>query len=186
MGDNWKVADTMFRYNSIVEADKKKKAQMAYFNKIANLDPLQSANYGGSISFLTKYVKHAVERIENGPRSYVDPEDEFYQNDLELFCRSQAKELDNNVGWGCKLCDKRFKTIDFVVTHIKNKHQDKIDETYKMPSTQEWFRETFKKEMKKNMKNNYYFDPNKLMNQPGRKYHPNETSYYTGNRDWAN
>lgn len=39
--------------------------------------------------------------------------------------------------------------------------------------------------MKKSMKNNYYDDPNKLMNQPGRpKYHPNETSYYTGNRDW--
>lgn len=40
--------------------------------------------------------------------------------------------------------------------------------------------------MKKAMKNYYYNDPNKLLNQPGRKYYPSETSYYTGNRDWMN
>lgn len=147
---------------------------------------MQSANFGGSISFLTKYVKYALDRIEAGPRVFINPQEEFYQNDLDLYCRSEAKELDNGVGWGCKLCDKKFKSIEFVVTHIKNKHQDKIDETYKKQSTKEWFEKTFLKEMKKSMKNNYYLDPNKLMNQPGRKYHPSETSYYTGNRDWAN
>lgn len=144
----------------------------------------QSANYGGSITFLTKYTKAALDRIEAGPRCLMNPEEEFYQNDLDLYCRSLAKELDNNVGWGCKLCDKKFKSIEFVVTHIKNKHTDKIDETYKNPSTKEWFEKTFQKEMKKSMKNNYYTDPNKLMNQAGRKYYPYETSYYTGNQDW--
>ena len=36
------------------------------------------------------------------------------------------------------------------------------------------------------MKQNFYNDPNKLLNQPGRKFHNSETSYYTGSRDWAN
>lgn len=112
---------------------------MQFFKKVSEIDPKHSTSYGGSISFLTKYVKHAVERIEAGPRSFDNPEEEFYQNDLDLYCRSEAKELDNNVGFGCKLCDKKFKTIEFVVTHIKNKHQDKIDETYKKQATKEWF-----------------------------------------------
>ena len=159
---------------------------MKFFGKVSQLNPMQSANYGGSISFLTKYVKNAVERIENGPKNYVNPEDEFYQSDLEMYCRSEVRELENGVGFGCKLCDKKFKTIEFVVTHIKNKHQDKIDEVYMKQSTKDWFEKTFLKEMKKSMKNNYYADPNKLMYQPGRKYHPSETSYFTGNKDWMN
>ena len=93
-------------------------------------------------------------------------------------------QRDNTVGYLCSLCPKKFRTIESFVTHIKNKHQDKIDETYQKKSTKEWVERTFQKEMKKAMKNNYYNDPNKLLNQPGRKYYPSETSYYTGNRDW--
>lgn len=116
------VATALIRFSSITEVEKRKKQQLKFFSKVAQLNPLMSANYGGSISFLTKYVKQAVERISNGPRNYVNPEEEFYQSDLEMYCRSEARELENGVGFGCKLCDKKFKSLEFVVTHIKNKH----------------------------------------------------------------
>lgn len=121
-----------------------------FFKRIAGLNPIQSSNYGGSITFLTKYVKQAIERIEQGPKKNINPEEEFYQNDLEDYCRSQAKEIKgkNMIGFMCTLCPKKFKTIESFVAHIKNKHQDKIDETYKKQSTKEWFEKTFKKEMK--------------------------------------
>lgn len=116
------VATALIRFSSITEVEKRKKEQLKFFSKVAQLNPMQSANYGGSISFLTKYVKQAVERISNGPRKYVDPAEEFYQADLEMYCRSEARELENGVGFGCKLCDKKFKSVEFVVAHIKNKH----------------------------------------------------------------
>ena len=40
----------------------------------------------------------------------------------------------------------------FVINHIKNRHQDAIDEIYERESTQAWLEETIQKEMKKEMK----------------------------------
>ncbi len=64
-----------------------------------------------------------------------------------------------------------------MINHIKNKHNDVIDEAYERQSTKEWLENTIQKQMKKEMKQNYNADPNKLFNQPGRKYHFSESSY---------
>lgn len=112
-------------------------------------------------------MKQALERLEQGPRKNINPEDEFYQNDLDAYCSSLATEKvkrDNSIGYVCSLCPKQFCTRESFVTHIKNKHQDKIDETYQKKSTKDWVERTFQKEMKRAMKNNYYNDPNKLLN----------------------
>ena len=69
-----------------------------------------------------------------------------------------------------------------MIKHIRNKH---IEETYSKSKIKDWVMKTFKDNMRKEMKQNYQNDKNKLFNQPGRKYHPSETQYYTGNRgDW--
>ena len=51
-----------------------------------------------------------------------------------------------------------------MINHIKNKHNDVIDEAYERQSTKEWLENTIQKQMKKEMKQNYNADPNKLFN----------------------
>ncbi len=54
----------------------------------------------------------------------------------------------------CEICDKRFKTPEFVHKHIFNKHKDKLDEKFNKIRFDQMFRE------------NYIDDPNKLINTP--------------------
>lgn len=65
-----------------------------------------------------------------------------------------------------------------MIKHIKNRHADVLAETYERESTKQWLEEHTHSKFKKDMKQNYYADENKLFNQPGRKYHNSETSYY--------
>jgi len=82
----------------------------------------------------------------------------------------------------CEICKKVFKGEDFVIKHIKNKHSDVVNETYERDSTKDWLERNIQQKLKKEMKNNYYSDENKLFNQPGRKYHSAESSYYFQDR----
>ena len=71
-----------------------------------------------------------------------------------------------------------FKGEDFVLKHIRNKHQDVVDETYERQSTKEWLERNIQQKLKKEMKSNYFADENKLTMVPGRKYHASESSYF--------
>jgi hypothetical protein len=62
----------------------------------------------------------------------------------------------------CTICEKRFKTIEFVNKHIFNKHEEKFAKFYSSIA-----------------KHNYMSDPNKLVNQP----YFNESRNQGGYRD---
>lgn len=54
----------------------------------------------------------------------------------------------------CGLCDKKFKTSDFVIKHILNKHADILDQKFN------------KHRYADMMKENYLNDPRKMVNIP--------------------
>lgn len=54
----------------------------------------------------------------------------------------------------CDLCDKRFKSPEFVHKHIFNKHKDKLDEKFNSARFEDMF------------KDNYMNDPNKPLDMP--------------------
>ena len=97
---------------------------------------------------------------------------------MEEFCRTRVQVEEAGKKYSCKFCKKNFMGEHFVINHIKNRHQDAIDEIYERESTQAWLEETIQKEMKKEMKNNFYKDENKFFDRPGRRYSANESGYY--------
>lgn len=96
---------------------------------------------------------------------------------MEDYLHYKCKEVIKGERYQCEICKKIFKGEDFVVKHIRNKHEDVVNETYERDSTKDWLSRNIKQKMKKEMKNNYYNDENKLFNQPGKRYHQSETSY---------
>ena len=42
------------------------------------------------------------------------------------YCLNKTKEVVEGKKYVCKVCEKAFKSMDFVVKHIKNKHEDRI------------------------------------------------------------
>ena len=150
---------------------------------MAKLTQKASSNWGGSITFLQKYVSLALKRIKKGPQKLVDPKQEYIDNDIEDFLRYKCKEVVPGEEYSCGICGKKFKSEEYVIKHINNKHQDHVDETYERESTKDWLKRTIQQKLKKDTKQNYFNDENKLMNQPGRKYHSNESSYYHQRED---
>lgn len=146
--------------------------------QLVGLKSQSSEKWGGSITFLQKYVHAAHSRIQRGPRRLVDPKDEFILQDTEDYLRDKCIEIQKDKRYQCDFCKKFFVGEDFVIKHIRNKHQDKVDEAYERESTRNWLDRNIQQKLKKEMKQNYYSDENKLFNQPGRKYHSNESSYY--------
>ena len=160
---------------------------MEEIKALANLQADSISGWGGSITFLQKYVSQALKRIEYGPRNWVDPKEEFINQDKIEYCGSKCKLQETKNGEKCFICnickevnkDKRFMSLQFAIKHIQTKHNDVIEETYSKESTRDWIEKTVKEKFKKEMKQNYYNDENKLFNQPGRKYSQAESSYYT-------
>lgn len=111
--------------------------------------------------FLKRYVSQALERIQIGPKTLVDPYKEFLQQDQEKFCKYHTIEIEQGQKYKCDLCSKKFEGEKFVIKHIRNKH---IEETYALKKTKEWLKNTFKENMRKYMKQNYQNDKNKLFN----------------------
>jgi hypothetical protein len=170
-------------FATVCTVDEKIDNPLDRFKAIANLDASKSNSWRGSFNFLSKYVTAAVQRIEKGPQKNVDPQQKFIEADLEEFCRTRVECIENGKKYKCKFCGKCFMAEHFVINHIKNRHQDQIDEIYERESTQQWLEETIQKEMKKEMKANFYKDAAKFFERPGRKYSPNESSYYHQQKD---
>lgn len=87
---------------------------------------------------MQRYVSQALKRIQDGPRELVDPEQEFINADMEDYLKYKCKELMAGEKYQCEICKKVFKGEDFVVKHIRNKHEDIVNETYERESTKEW------------------------------------------------
>ena len=104
---------------------------------------------------------------------------------MEDYLRYKCKEIEHGSKYSCEICKKPFRGEDFVIKHIRNKHEDVVNETYERESTKDWLSRNIQQKMKKEMKINYYADENKLFNQPGRRYHQSETSYHY-NKDGEN
>ena len=158
--------------------------------KLATLNTEISQHWGGSITYLQKYMSLAKKKVDAGPRKWIDPYEEFVQNDKIEWCQSHCEEQDfkdNQQCFTCTICkqngkNKRFMTEEFAIQHIQKMHCEIIEETYKREQTISWLSKTYRERNgnKKKMKTNYFDDDNKLFNQPGRKYSQAESSYYTG------
>jgi hypothetical protein len=127
---------------------------------------------------MQRYTTQALKKIKDGPRDLGDPEKEFINADMEDYLKYKCKEVIGGQRYLCEICKKIFMSEDFVLKHIKNKHEDVVNETYERASTKDWLTRNIQQKMKKEMKQNYYADENKLFNQPGRRYHNSETSYH--------
>ena len=105
---------------------------------LTKLKPTTSLKWGGSITFLQRYISQAFKRLSKGPKELVDPEQEFIQLDIEDYLKYKCKEILPNERYMCEICKKVFKGEDFVLKHIKNKHEDVVNETYEKESTKDW------------------------------------------------
>lgn len=111
-------------------------------DKLIQLKPELSSKWGGSITFLQRYVSQALKRIQKGPSQLTNPEEEFIQQDIEDYLHYKCKEHVPGETYSCEICKKKFKGEDFVIKHIRNKHEDVVNETYERESTKEWLKKT--------------------------------------------
>jgi hypothetical protein len=81
-------------------------------------------------------------------------EDEFLKSMKEEYCFNKTKEVQEGRKYSCKLCQKAFKSPDFVVKHIKNKHDDRLNEKFNYV----YFRGQ--------ARDNYLDDPNRISSPP--------------------
>lgn len=91
--------------------------------------------YGSAKQFETNYVQAVGKMIEEGLKEpkeeMVDPlEDEFLKSMKEEYCFNKTKEVQEGRKYSCKLCQKAFKTPEFVRKHIMNKHDDRLNEKF--------------------------------------------------------
>jgi len=57
----------------------------------------------------------------------VDPqEDELLVETKNIYCLDKTREVVEGKKYVCEICEKAFKSTDFVVKHIKNKHEDRL------------------------------------------------------------
>ena len=76
---------------------------------ISKLQPTSSKNWGGSITFLQRYVSQALKKIKEGPKFLDDPNEEFMNTDMEEFCKSKVVEVIPGERYQCEICQKFFK-----------------------------------------------------------------------------
>ena len=100
------------------------------------------------MNFLQRYISQALKRIKVGPKIMNDPEVELFQKDLEDFYKYKCKEIIPNERYSCEICKKVFKGEDFVLKHVKNKHQDVVDKTYERQDTKDWLERTIQRKLK--------------------------------------
>ena len=70
----------------------------------------------------------------------------------EEYCINKTKEVLEGRKYSCKLCHKAFKSPEFVMKHIKNKHEDRLNEKFNYSYFQRQARD------------NYLDDPNRISN----------------------
>jgi len=73
-------------------------------------------------------VAQAEKYLANGPEEKPgDPqEDDILVEIKNQYCLTKTKEVVEGKKYTCRVCDKAFKSTDFVVKHIKNKHEDRL------------------------------------------------------------
>ena len=66
--------------------------------------------------------------MERGPEEKIqDPqEDEFLVEMKTQYCLNKTKEVTEGKKYTCTICDKAFRSTEFVVKHIKNKHDERL------------------------------------------------------------
>lgn len=108
--------------------------------------------YSGSKSFEDKYVKQANEKLSKGPRESVPPEEDKLLIEMKTkYAEKKTAEVTKGSIYQCVMCEKRFKTPDFVQKHIFNKHEGELDEKFN------------KLRFEDMLKENYMEDPNKFI-----------------------
>ena len=83
-------------------------------------------------------MSQALKRLRDGPNQLVDPEKEFINADMEDYLKYKCKEVKKDSNYQCEICNKAFTGEDFVIKHIRNKHEDVVKETYGRASTKDW------------------------------------------------
>lgn len=72
----------------------------------------------------------------------------------QQYAEKKCSEVSKSQVYKCDICDKRFKTPEFVHKHTFNKHKEKLDEKFNKIRFEDMFRE------------NYMNDPHKFINTP--------------------
>ena len=110
--------------------------------------------YASAKQFETNYLDAAEKILEAGPAEKpADPlEDEYLKSMKDEYCFNKTKEVLEGRKYSCKLCHKAFKSPEFVMKHIKNKHEDRLNEKFNYSYFQRQARD------------NYLDDPNRISN----------------------
>ena len=74
------------------------------------------------------------------------------------YAEKKTQMIQQNSVYQCMVCDKKFKTTEFVQKHIANKHADTLDAKFNKFRFEQMFKEA------------YMNDPRKLINQPGFQF----------------
>lgn len=89
---------------------------------------------------MQRYTEVVFKRIKQGPRELIDPEQEFILADMEDYLHYKCKEVIKDERYECQVCQKVFKEQHFVIKHIRNKHEDVVNDTYERESTKDWLK----------------------------------------------
>jgi len=65
------------------------------------------------------------------------------------YCIDKCREVVEGKKYVCMVCEKAFRTIDFVVKHVKNKHDDRLIARFNYSYFKNQARDTFVSELKK-------------------------------------
>ena len=73
-------------------------------------------------------MKAANERLDKGLRKLQPPEDDKILKLMkQQYAERKCTEVTSGSIYNCDLCNKRFKSTEFVNKHIFNKHSDVLD-----------------------------------------------------------
>jgi len=90
-----------------------------------------SDNWIGSRNFEEKYTRAAQDRLERGIREVTSPqEDNFLRQWKQEYTNRKTATITPGSVYQCLICEKKFKSTEFVNKHIFNKHEEVLDEKF--------------------------------------------------------
>ncbi len=111
--------------------------------------------YSRAVEFEKVYVAAANEIIKAGAQLLVNPyEDEILNEMKNQFCVDKCQEIKEGEKYKCDVCGKGFRGAEFVHKHIRNKHEDVLEDK---------FNKSF---FKGQARDAYFKDASKLENPP--------------------
>jgi hypothetical protein len=84
--------------------------------------------FASARKFELEYLDAAEKILAKGPEEKLqDPQDDEILVEMKnIYCINKTREVQEGQKYSCKICEKAFRSPEFVHKHIRNKHEDRL------------------------------------------------------------